>query len=122
MVRSKSWSWKRRQTVITVTVNPEARQNIYSLMVQEEIKLRKKSMGTLHRLGSKKKNEDKWVHSSYQGWIRFQKCLGGVVVAQVQAKDGSAEWQLLTSLLGFLDRHFRENISNINLNYESAVD
>jgi hypothetical protein len=106
--------------MITITVNPLGRQNIYSLMVQKEIELRKRNTGTLHRLGSKKKSEDKWVHSSYQGWIRFEKCLGGVVVAQVQAKDGSAEWQLLTSFLGFLDRHFRENISNINLNYEST--
>jgi hypothetical protein len=88
-------------------------------MVQRELALRKQNKGTLHRYGPKKKDADKWGHNSYQGWIRFQKCLGGVVVALVQAKDHELGWQLLTSFIGFLDRNFRDDMSNISLSYES---
>ena len=105
--------------MIKVTVTPKARENIYSLMVQRELALRQQKRGTLHRYGPKKKDEDKWGHNSYHGWIRFQKCLGGVVVALVQAKDHEAEWQLLTSFIGFLDRNFRDTMSSISLSYES---
>lgn len=108
--------------MIKVTVTPKERQNIYSLMVSKEIQLRRQNQGTLHRSGSKQKNKDKWVHSSYAGWIRFQKCLGGVVVAIVQSKNSSSEWQLLSSFIGFLDRHFRDKISNITLSYELTED
>ena len=66
--------------MIKVTINPKTRENLYGLMVQKEVSLRKRNLGTLHRSGKKKKGEDKWIHSKYNGWIRFQKGLGGVVV------------------------------------------
>jgi len=101
--------------MIKVTVTPKSRENIYGLMFQKERSLRKRNTGTLHRYGPKKKDEDKWRHNSFSGWVKFQKCLGGVVVAVIQSKDHDAEWQLLTSFIGF---HFRESISNISLTYE----
>jgi hypothetical protein len=104
--------------MIKVTITPKEHDNLYGLMVSKEIELRRKKKGTLHRYKRKKKDGAKWVHSTYQGWINLQKCLGGIVVATVQSKNPDVEWQLLTSLIGFLDRHFRDSISNINLNYE----
>ena len=106
--------------MIKLTITPNASENIYSLMVKRELALRRKNQGTLHRYGAKKKDEDKWGHNSYPGWIRFQKCLGGVMVALVQAKDSEAEWQLLTSFIGFLHRNFSDSISNISLTFESV--
>ena len=104
--------------MIKVTIIPKEGGNIYSLLVKKELALRNKNQGTLHRAGSKKKGEDKWTHTTYPGWVRFQSSLGGVTVALVQSKNAEAEWQLLSSFIGFLDRHFRDNISNISLTYE----
>ncbi len=108
--------------MIKVTVMPKERQNLYSLMIQKELSLRQGNRGTLHRSGTKKKDQDKWTHSSYPGWIRFQKCLGGMVVAVIQSKDSTNEWQLLTSFIGFLDRHFRKSISSISMAYETTEE
>jgi hypothetical protein len=104
--------------MIIVTITPKEGENIYSLLIQKELALRQQNKGTLHRAGGKKKDEDKWVHNTYKGWIRFQKTLGGVTVALVQSKDPESEWQLLSSFIGFLDRHFRDSISNISLTYQ----
>jgi len=41
------------------------------------------------------------------------------VVAQIQSKNSDGEWQLLSSFIGFLDRHFRAEVSTINISYES---
>ncbi len=106
--------------MIKISIVPEKGEKIYSLLVQKELSLRKKNKGTLHRTGPKKKNEDKWVHNTMPGWIKFQRCYGGMIVAIVQSKNRDQEWQLLSSFIGFLDRHFRDEINNINLNYVSS--
>jgi hypothetical protein len=108
--------------MIRVTITPKARENIYGLLVKQELSLRNRNRGTLHRSGPKKKDEDKWTHATYPGWIRLQRCLGNTVVVIVQSRDEDAEWQLLTSFVGFLDRNFRKSISSINISYESEAD
>ena len=44
------------------------------------------------------------------------------MVALVQAKNADEEWRLLTSFIGFLDRHFRDSIANINLSYDLSAE
>ena len=104
--------------MIQVTITPNAEPNLYGALIGKERDLRRHKKGTLHRHGAKKKNEEKWVHISYPGWVRFQKCLGGVIVAQVGSRNEDAEWQLLSSFIGFLDRHFREDILTIAISYD----
>jgi len=106
--------------MIRVTVTPRQRENLYGMFVGKETSLRQRNTGTLHRSASKKKDEEKWSHESYPGWIRFQRCLGGSVVALVQSRNAGEEWQLLSSFIGFLDRHFRDYISTIGITYELA--
>lgn len=108
--------------MIKVTITPRTNENIYSLLIQKELSLRKQNKGTLHRYGPKVKDKDKWGHSSYNGWITFQRCLGGIVIALIQAKNSEDEWQLLTSFIGFLHRHFSDSISNIILTYGSEEE
>ena len=103
--------------MITVTITPKKGEKLYSLLKKKELALRRKNQGTLHSSGPRRLGKEKWSHSSYKGWVQFQQCLGGVLVAQVQSRDSDAEWQLLTSFVGFLDRHFRKCISSISLNY-----
>ncbi len=107
--------------MITITITPRYEEdNLYRLLVQKELELRRNGRGTLHRHGPKKKNQEKWIHASYRGWINFQKALGGTVVAVTQPKDGENEWQLLTSFVGFLYRHFGKYIASVNLSFEAT--
>lgn len=107
-------------TIITVT--PAAANDLYGLLQEEERELRQAGRGTLHRHGPRKRGEDKWVHSSYKGHIRLHKALGGVVVASVHGRSERDEWQLVTSFVGFLQRHFRQEIGNITLSFGENVD
>ena len=103
--------------MIKVTVTPRAAADVYALLVKKELELRKNKRGTLHRSGPKRRDHEKWTHAAYNGWIQFQRCIGGVTVALIQAKNAQDEWQLLSSFIGFLDRHFRKEISGISLQY-----
>jgi hypothetical protein len=103
--------------MITVTVTPRDRENVYGLLIKKEVELRRLNKGTLHRASSKKKNLEKWVHNKFNGWINLQKCLGGVTVAIVQSKSAESEWEILLAFVGFLSRHFCDEIASINLSY-----
>ena len=102
----------------TVTVVPRGKMKLYGALVKKEVELRRKNQGTLHRYSSKEAGKEKWIHNSYPGWVRFQRCLGQVVVAQVGAKSAQGETQFLSSFLGFLDRHFRDEIASVMINYD----
>jgi hypothetical protein len=106
--------------MIRVTVSPRGEDNLYSLLIRKELQLRKKNQGTLHRSAGKKAGVEKWTHSTYPGWINLQRCIGGTLVAVVQSKAPDAEWQLLTSLIGFLDRHFRDHITSVMISYDAS--
>ena len=106
--------------MIRVTVSPREGDNLYRLLTHKEIELRKKNQGTLHRIGGRKAGVEKWRHSTYAGRIKLQRCIGGTLAAIVQSKAPDAEWQLLTSLIGFLDRHFREQISSVTISYDTT--
>ena len=103
--------------MITLTVAPRYGENLFRLLVSKEVDLRRHKQGTLHRKGVRKSGQEKWVHKAYSGSITFQRGLGGVVVALVESNDERDEWQLLTSFVGFLHRHFRDDISNLTMSY-----
>jgi hypothetical protein len=112
------WSGKRRYSMIRLTVIPRFRDNLYGLLVAKEVELRRKARGTLHRSGPKKRGHDKWTHKTYSGWINLQRGVDGTLAATVRSRD--AEWKLLTSLIGFLDRHFRKQIASVTINYDRS--
>lgn len=96
--------------MITVTVTPRNGESVYQLLSKKE-----PSLKTFFRRGKKKPGEVKWVHSTYNGWIRLQRCLGGIAVATVQSKKQETEWQILSAFIGVLGRHFKNEVSSINL-------
>jgi hypothetical protein len=104
--------------MIKLTVIPRDDASIFNLLTSKEVALRKSKKGTLHRSGAKKPGTQKWRHTSYPGWITLQRCIGGTLAAVVQATDPNEEWQLLRSLIGFLDRHFRDRIGSVTICYD----
>jgi hypothetical protein len=104
--------------MIGVTAIPKDGINLYGLLTKKEVALRRKNQGTLHRSGNKKAGTEKWTHKTYAGWITLQRCVGGTLAIVVQSKAPNDEWQLLTSFVGFLDRHFRDHIATINICYD----
>jgi hypothetical protein len=97
---------------------PQDGVRLYGAMVKKELELRKK--GTFYRAAAKAKNEAKWHHKRYKGWINLRRGLSEVVMAEVRSVGLSAvdaEWQILRAFLGFLDRHFANEIVAVNIQY-----
>jgi hypothetical protein len=85
-------------------------------MVAKEIELSRKNKGTFRRSAPRQKNRAKWAHTRFPGWLRLRRGMGEVVEIDVRAKKGG-EWQLLTAILGFVDRHFGPKVRAVNIQY-----
>jgi len=90
-------------------------ENLYSLVRKKEIELRKKNRGTLYRV-----SPHRWKHVSYSGYIDFYKANKDISIFEIKTKtaDGG-NWQLLHSFLGFLDRHFHNEMESITVLYRN---
>ena len=100
-----------------VEVIPEDEFRLFGALVAKEVELRRKNKGTFRRSGRKEKDRAKWTHSNYPGWIKLARRKGEVVEIEIRPKKGHPEWQLLHAILGFVDRHFGQQIRAINIQY-----
>lgn len=105
----------------TITATPAAGEDLYVLLTDKERELRQSGRGTLHRQGPRRRGQDKWVHSSYKGYIKLQKGLGGILLAELHGREDRDEWQLVSSFVGFLQRHFTEEIGSVVLHFGDEV-
>jgi hypothetical protein len=64
-----------------------------------------------------RQREGRWYHKKYAGWISWDEAQGGVLVAEVRTINHDAEWQLLQSFIGYLDRHLSKHIESISITY-----
>ena len=103
--------------MVRVTVVARSNENLYGQIVKRNLELGRKGKGTLYRSGKKQKDFEKWAHLKHPGWIWFQKGMGGMVVALINSKSADGEWQLLMSFVGFIDRHFRNDVANVVIAY-----
>lgn len=97
-----------------VQVIPREEYNLYAELVRKEADLRRRDLGTWRRSGKKTRDRARWVHSRYPGYVKIARGMGEVVQLEIKS---DVEWQLLDSILGFLDRHFGEDISSIHIFY-----
>lgn len=104
--------------MIRVTVTPKGDYDVFSLLTRKELDLKRKKQGTLHRHGRRKAGRVKWIHASYPGWIQLHRSIGGIAVALVQSKTQDGGNLLLSSFIGFLDRHFSTYLATINISYD----
>ena len=99
---------------------PREGERLYGAMVKKGGDLVRKRKGTFYRAGARARDRSKWRHRRYGGWVNIGRGLGELVIAEVHGKPNGAEtdeWQLLSAFLGFLDRHFGEQIVAINIQY-----
>jgi len=97
-----------------VQVISEEGFRLYSALVRKEADLKSRGLGTWRRSGKKVRDQAKWTHSRYPGWVKIARGMGEVVQIEVHSE---VEWQLLDAILGFLDRHFADEIRSIHIYY-----
>lgn len=97
---------------------PKAKFNLYGALVRREAELRRKKLGTFRRRPGRAKDRTSWKHKSYRGWVNIARGMGGVVLAEIRTKPGpEQEWELFHAFMGFLDRHFRQRLAAINIQF-----
>jgi len=64
-----------------------------------------------------RQREGRWVHVKYPGWISWDETKGGLLIAEIHPGKEGSDWQLLRAFIGYLDRHFGEQIESISILY-----
>lgn len=65
----------------------------------------------------RRKREGVWEHIKYKGTIRWDTAVGGVLLAEIRPRGETADWQLIQSFVGYLDRHVGEHLESISILY-----
>ena len=106
-----------------VQITPHEGVNLYSLMTQKVRDLSNKNQGAFARAGKKTRDRAKWTHKTYKGWIKLHRSACEIVVAEVKSLSlAGDQWQLLHAFLGWLDRHFSDQVLTITILYRGETE
>jgi hypothetical protein len=90
---------------------------LYRAMIRKQAEIRHNGRGTFLRGRARKRNAARWTHVRYKGSINFEPGSSEAVDITIQSPDRGDEARLLSSLLGWLDRHFGKQLSSIRIEY-----
>ena len=99
---------------------PSDRTRLYSAMIRKQAEIRRSGRGTFLRAGARRRNGVRWTHVRYKGSINLEPGESEGVEAVIKSPDRGDESRLLSSFLGWLDRHFGEHLSSVNIKYRQA--
>jgi hypothetical protein len=94
--------------------------HLYGAMIRKQAEIRRTGRGTFLRARARKRNATKWTHVRYKGSVQLEPGPSKAVEAVIRSSDRGDEARLLSSFLGWLDRHFGERLSTIGIEYRKA--
>lgn len=100
-----------------VEIIPRHRARLYGALVAKEAAIRKNGRGTYIRVGRKTQGSTRWKHKMYKGSVQLTHGASEVVTAKVRATTPEDERRLLSSFLGFVDRHSGDHVDTITIQY-----
>ena len=104
----------------SLEILPSDRTQLYSAMIRKQAEIRRSGRGTFSRVRAGKRNSTRWTHIRYKGSINLEPGPSQAVEAVIRSPDRGDEARLLSSFLGWLDRHFGEHLSAVNIRYRQA--
>jgi len=90
---------------------------LYGAMIRKQAEIRRNGRGTFLRARARKRAAARWTHVRYKGSISFESSPPEGVKVAIQSPDHGDEARLLSSFLGWLDRHFGKQLSSIKIEY-----
>jgi hypothetical protein len=100
-----------------VEIVPRPRAHLYDTLVDREAAIQRKGRGTYTRVGRKVRGSTRWKHKMYRGSVQLSHDKSEVVIAKVRATTAEDERRLLSSFLGFVDRHSGDHVDTITIQY-----
>lgn len=105
------------QAMKLLQIVPHRGMSLYNAIVKKQAEIRRSGRGTFSR-ASGGKRAARWTHVRYKGSIALKAGEADAVSARIRSSDRGDEARLLSSFLGWLDRHFGKHISSVNIQYQ----
>jgi hypothetical protein len=99
---------------------PRDGTRLYGAMVKKQAEIRRSGRGTFLRTGRKRRAAARWSHVRYKGAVDLAAGPADAVAVEIRSPDIGDEARLLSSFLGWLDRHFGASVSSVNIQYQPA--
>jgi hypothetical protein len=93
-------------------VIPRDGTRLYGAMLRKQAEIRRNGRGTFLRARARKRNAARWTHVR-----NFASGPSEKVEVAIQSPDRGDEARLLSSFLGWLDRHFGKQLSSVKIEY-----
>jgi hypothetical protein len=100
-----------------VEITPRPRAQLFGTLVDKEAAIRRKGRGTYERVGRKSSTAARWRHKMYGGSVQLKRGPTEAITARIRASAPEAERRLLSSFLGFVDRHSDDKVAMITIHY-----
>jgi len=101
----------------TVEITPRRKSPLYNGLVRREADIRKKGRGTFARKGRLRAGTATWNHKRFKGSVSLARGDAELVKAKVSSRTAEDEGGLLKAFLGFVDRHFGDQVATITIHY-----
>ena len=100
---------------------PREGTRLYGAMIRKQAEIRRGGRGIFSRAAARKRNTARWTHVRYKGSVSLEPGLSEAVEVAIKSPERGDEARLLSSFLGWLDRHFGEQLSSISIQYQHGA-
>jgi hypothetical protein len=104
----------------SLQIVPRRQAHLYGAMIRKQAEIRRAGRGTFSRAGARRSKAARWTHVRYKGSIKLEPGPQDAVEVEIKSPERGDEARLLSSFLGWLDRHFGEQISSVNIQYQRS--
>jgi hypothetical protein len=98
-------------------IEPRGGIHLYGAMLRKQAEIRRAGRGTFSRSGARKRGGARWTHVRYKGSVALEPGAADAVNVAIKSPERGDEARLLSSFLGWLDRHFGDQLSSVNIQY-----
>jgi hypothetical protein len=99
---------------------PRDSTGLFGAVIKKQAEIRRGGRGTFMR-ASASRRAARWTHVRYKGSVKLQAGLENAVEVEIKSPVPGDEARLLSSFLGWMDRHFGDRLSSVNIQYRRAV-
>ena len=105
------------QAMKLLQIVPRRGTSLYGAMIKKQAEIRRGGRGTFSRAGARKRNATRWTHVRYKGSVSLKAGSDDAVEAAIKSPERGDEARLLSSFLGWVDRHFGKHIASVSIHY-----
>jgi len=99
---------------------PRGHSSLYGAMIKKQADIRKAGRGTFVRAGASRRKAARWTHVRYKGSLKLTPGASEAVDVAIRSPERGDEARLLSSFLGWLDRHFGDRLASVNIEYQQS--